>query len=168
MENEQKTAGKIKKRAEELFEQIREDRRYLHQIPEIGTDVPQTTAYICRRLDDMGIPWQSCGGPLSGKMTEDYISAGFPRMERATGVTAVIGNGGPCILLRADMDALPIKEENDLDFRSENGYGHMCGHDSHAAMLLGAARILKEMEDELEGTVKLMFQPGEETGAGAR
>ena len=101
-------------------------------------------------------------------MTEDYISAGFPRMERATGVTAVIGKGGPCILLRADMDALPIKEENDLDFRSENGYGHMCGHDSHAAMLLGAARILKEMEDELEGTVKLMFQPGEETGAGAR
>ena len=106
MENEQKTAGKIKKRAEELFEQIREDRRYLHQIPEIGTDVPQTTAYICRRLDDMGIPWQSCGGPLSGKMTEDYISAGFPRMERATGVTAVIGKGAPCILLRADIDAL--------------------------------------------------------------
>lgn len=62
MENEQKTAGKIKKRAEELFEQIREDRRYLHQIPEIGTDVPQTTAYICRRLDEMGIPWQPCGG----------------------------------------------------------------------------------------------------------
>ena len=168
MENEQKKAGKIKKRAEELFEQIREDRRYLHQIPEIGTDVPQTTAYICRRLDEMGIPWQPCGGPLSEKMTEDYIRAGFPRMERATGVTAVIGKGEPCILLRADMDALPIKEENDLEFRSENGYGHMCGHDSHAAMLLGAARILKEMEDELEGTVKLMFQPGEETGAGAR
>ena len=168
MENEQKTAGKIKKRAEELFEQIREDRRYLHQIPEIGTDVPKTTSYICRRLDEMGIPWQPCGGPLSEKMTEDYIRAGFPRMERATGVTAVIGKGEPCILLRADMDALPIKEENDLEFRSENGYGHMCGHDSHAAMLLGAARILKEMEDELEGTVKLMFQPGEETGAGAR
>ena len=141
MENEQKTAGKIKKRAEELFEQIREDRRYLHQIPEIGTDVPQTTAYICRRLDDMGIPWQSCGGPLSGKMTEDYISAGFPRMERATGVTAVIGNGGPCILLRAEMDAPPIKQENDWAFRSEYGYGHMFGHDTHAAMLPRAAPI---------------------------
>lgn len=100
-------------------------------------------------------------------MTEDYISAGFPRMERATGVTAVIGKGEPCILLRADIDALPLREENDLDFRSESGYSHMCGHDSHAAMLLGAAQILKEMEDELEGTVKLMFQPGEETGAGA-
>lgn len=64
MENEQKTAGRIKKRAEELFGQIREDRRYLHQIPEIGTDVPQTTAYICSRLDQMGISWQPCGGPL--------------------------------------------------------------------------------------------------------
>ena len=66
------------------------------------------------------------------------------------------------------MDALPIREENGLEFRSCSGLGHMCGHDSHAAMLLGAAQILKNMEDQLAGTVKLMFQPGEETGAGAR
>ena len=89
-------------------------------------------------------------------------------MERAIGVTAVIGKGSPCILLRADMDALPIREESDLEFKSCNGYGHMCGHDSHAAMLLGAAQILKDMEDSLKGSVKLVFQPGEETGAGAR
>ncbi len=63
----------------------------------------------------MGIPWQSCGGSIPCKMTEDYVEAGFPRMERATGVTAVIGHGAPCILLRADMDALPIREDNDLD-----------------------------------------------------
>ena len=168
MRNEEKTAEKIRKRAEELAPVIREDRRYLHRIAEIGTDLPNTCAYICRRLEEMGIAWQPCGGPLPEKMTEDYMKAGFPRMERATGVTAVIGSGGPCILLRADMDALPIKEENDLEFRSESGYSHMCGHDSHVAMLLGAARILKEMEPELAGTVKLVFQPGEETGAGAR
>lgn len=168
MRNEEKTAEKIRKRAEELAPVIREDRRYLHRIAEIGTDLPNTCAYICRRLEEMGIAWQPCGGPLPEKMTEDYMKAGFPRMERATGVTAVIGSGSPCILLRADMDALPIKEENDLEFRSESGYSHMCGHDSHAAMLLGAARILKEMEPELAGTVKLVFQPGEETGAGAR
>lgn len=168
MRNEEKTAEKIRKRAEELAPVIREDRRYLHRIAEIGTDLPNTCAYICRRLEEMGIAWQPCGGPLPEKMTEDYMKAGFPRMERATGVTAVIGSGGPCILLRADMDALPIKEENDLEFRSESGYSHMCGHDSHAAMLLGAAQILKEMEPELAGTVKLVFQPGEETGAGAR
>lgn len=168
MENKDRLSETIRRRAEELMPRIREDRRNLHRIPEIGTDLPQTSAYIAGRLDEMGIPWQFCGGPLPEKMTEDYISAGFPRMERATGVTAVIGHGSPCILLRADMDALPVQEENDLDFRSENGCSHMCGHDSHAAMLLGAAQILKEMEDGLCGTVKLMFQPGEETGAGAR
>ena len=131
-------------------------------------DLPQTSAYIKKRLDEMEIPWKECGGRVPGKVTEDFIQAGFPRMEKATGVTAQIGQGSPCILLRADMDALPIREENDLEFKSSSGMGHMCGHDSHAAMLLGAAKILKEMEGELAGTVKLMFQPGEETGAGAR
>lgn len=168
MGNEETRAEEIKKRAQELAPQMTEDRRYLHRIPEIGTDLPLTSAYIGRRLDEMGIAWQPCGGPLPEKMTEDFVKAGFPRMEQATGVTAVIGHGEPCILLRADMDALPVKEENDLDFCAEGGCSHMCGHDSHAAMLLGAAQILKEMEDELEGSVKLMFQPGEETGAGAR
>ncbi len=162
------SAKEIKKRAYELKEQIIRDRRYLHQNPEIGTDLPRTSAYIKQRLDEMGIAWKDCGGALPDKMTQDYIEAGFPRMERETGVTAVIGHGSPCILLRADMDALPVREDNDLDYKSCSGFGHMCGHDSHAAMLLGAARILKEMEDELCGSVKLMFQPGEETGAGAR
>ena len=159
---------KLRKRAQDLKEQIRTDRRTLHKMPEIGTDLPQTSAYIKKRLDEMGIAWKDCGGLISEQMTRDYMEAGFPRMEKETGVTAVIGHGSPCILLRADMDALPVQEENDLEFKACNGFGHMCGHDSHTAMLLGAAQILKEMEDELQGTVKLMFQPGEETGAGAR
>lgn len=158
----------IRRMAQDLREQLVKDRRYLHQIPEIGTDLPETSAYIKKRLDEMGIPWKDCGGPLPEKMTEDYMAAGFPRMEKETGVIASIGSGEPCILLRADMDALPIKEDTPLEFKSVNGYGHMCGHDAHAAMLLGAAQILKQMEDSLPGTVKLMFQPGEETGAGAR
>lgn len=161
-------AEEIRRRAEELWPTIVQDRRYLHQIPEIGMDLPQTCAYLKKRLDEMGIPWQVCGGPLPPQMTADYMAAGFPEMKRAEGITALIGSGAPCILLRADMDALPIREENDLPFRAQNGYGHMCGHDSHAAMLLGAAQILKEREDRLPGTVKLLFQPGEETGAGAR
>lgn len=162
------TAAEIRRRAEELREQITADRRYLHQIPEIGMELPKTADYIRKRLDEMGIPWENCGGDLPEQVTRDFMEAGFPRMERAEGVTAVIGHGSPCILLRADMDALPIREDSDLAFRSGNGYGHMCGHDSHAAMLLGAAQILKEMEDSLAGSVKLVFQPGEETGAGAR
>lgn len=159
------SAEEIRKKAYEIKDQIIADRRTLHQIPEIGTDLPETCAYIGRRLDEMGIPWKKCGGPLPEQMTRDYMEAGFPRMERATGLTAVIGHGSPCILLRADIDALPVREDNDLEYRSVNGAGHICGHDSHGAMLLGAARILKDMEAELKGTIKLLFQPGEETGA---
>ena len=161
-------AEEIKKEAEHLIPQLRQDRQFLHQCPEIGMELPKTTAFIQQRLDSMGIPWQNCGGELPKKMMEDYVTAGFPRMERATGITALIGHGEPCILLRADIDALPIREDNGLPFRAEGNASHMCGHDSHAAMLLGAARILKDHENELPGTVKLMFQPGEETGVGAR
>lgn len=91
-------------------------------------------------------------------------------MEASTGVVAVIGKGEPCILLRADMDALPMQEAEGLvEFTSEKpGKAHMCGHDTHTAMLLGAAKLLKDMEDELCGTVKLMFQTGEECGCGSR
>lgn len=162
------STGQIRKMAQNIREQIIKDRRFLHQIPEIGTDLPETSAYIKKRLDEIGIAWKDCGGPLPAAMTEDYIAAGFPRMEKETGVVATIGRGSPCFLLRADIDALPVREDNDLDFKSTNGFGHMCGHDAHAAMLLGAAQILKELEEQIPGTVKLMFQPGEETGAGAR
>ena len=135
-------ADEVKRRAQDLMEQITKDRRALHRFPEIGTDLPQTSAYIKKRLDEMGIEWKDCGGVLPEQMTKDFIEAGFPRMEKETGVTAVIGHGSPCILLRADMDALPVREDNDLEFKSCNENGHMCGHDSHAAMLLGAAQTV--------------------------
>lgn len=100
---------------------------------------------------------------------EKYERAGFGHMEHATGLVATIGHGSPCILLRADYDALPLTELADVPFKSQcEGLMHACGHDSHAAMLLGAAKILKDHEAELKGTVKLMFQPGEEMGCGSK
>ncbi len=87
-----------------------------------------------------------------------------------SGIVATAGGKKPgkTFLIRGDMDALPIKEETTLDFKSTNDYMHACGHDMHTAMMLGAAKLLKTFEDDIEGTVKLMFQPGEETLAGAK
>lgn len=89
------SAEEIRRKSEEFREQIITDRRYLHRIPEIGTDLPQTSSYIKKKLDEMGIPWKDCGGRLPAQMTEDFDKAGFPRMEKETGVAAVIGNGSP-------------------------------------------------------------------------
>ncbi len=153
--------------ARDLQDVVVADRRRLHQIPEVGMDLPETAAYVAGRLDEMGIPWHPCG-VMREDLTQKYVDMGFPRMEHSTGIVATIGSGAPCILLRADYDALPIVEENDLPFRSQRPCSHLCGHDTHAAMLLSAAQILKRRESELKGTVKLMFQPGEELGYGAR
>ena len=122
-------------------------RRDLHQIPELGIDLPQTVAFITGKLAEMNIPY------------EVY--------EDCSCVTATIGQGGKCILLRGDMDALPVLEESGLEFASTTGLSHACGHDFHAASLLGAAKILKDHEAELPGTVKLIFQSGEEVFKGA-
>ena len=84
-----------------------------------------------------------------------------------TGIVCTIGSGGKTILLRADMDALPIQEDTGLPFACQNGTAHACGHDMHTAMLLAAAKMLSETQDELKGTVKLMFQPAEEALKGA-
>ena len=132
--------------AEAIRETIIANRRYLHQIPELGLELPQTAAYVEEKLKEMGYETQRIG---------------------SSGVTATVGKGGgKCFLIRADMDALPVEE--DIDFKSTNGNMHACGHDCHAAMLLGAAQLLKNHEDEIEGTVKLMFQPAEETMEGAK
>ncbi len=136
------------KRAHELEQQIIEDRRFLHRNPETGLDLPVTSNYIRNRLLQMGIRPVGCG---------------------RFGLSALVGGKkpGPVILLRADMDALPMNEESGLPFASETpGKAHCCGHDNHAAMLLAAAQMLKENDACLCGTVKLMFQPGEETGTG--
>ena len=134
--------------AEQLKETIIANRHYLHQIPELGLNLPQTANYVEAKLREMGYEPQRIGD---------------------CGIMALAGKGeGKCFLIRADMDALPVEEDADIDFKSTNGNMHACGHDCHAAMLLGAAQLLKNHEDEIEGTVKLMFQPAEETMEGAK
>ena len=154
--------------ARALQDEIVADRRALHQIPEVGMALPETVAYVSQRLDSLGITWRPCGA-VAHELTRSYENLGYPGIDRSTGIVATVGSGaGPCILLRADMDALPIIEENDLPFKSTRACSHMCGHDAHTAMLLAAAAVLKRHEAELPGTVKLMFQPGEELGAGSK
>ena len=154
-------------KARAIEAQIIADRRCLHQIPEVGVYTPKTAEYVKKRLDEMGIPHHDCGIHTQEER-EKMVFAGYPDAPESTGVVGLIGKGGPCILLRADMDGLPMEETTGLDFASKGNTAHMCGHDARAAMLLGAAQILKDMEDQLPGTVKLMFQPGEEMGYGSR
>lgn len=138
----------IMKEAQAISEELVAIRRKLHQIPELGVKLPQTAAFVKETLEKMGI---AC------EVYED-ISC----------VTATIGKGGKCILLRADMDGLPVKEASGEPFASTNGCMHACGHDMHPTGLLGAAKILKAHESELKGTVKFIFQSGEEIFAGAK
>lgn len=134
-------------RAQELKEETVANRRYFHTNAEVGLNMPKAQAYVREKLKEYGIEPKECGH----------------------GVTATIGNGGKVLLLRADMDALPMAEKSGLDYACPTGTeAHTCGHDFHAAMLLTAARMLKENESELEGTVKLMFQPAEETFEGSK
>ncbi len=135
------------KRALELKDEIIEDRRFIHAHAETGLNLPETKAYVMEKLKEYGITPVECG----------------------YGVTATLGHGGKVLLLRADMDALPMPEESGEPFACKSGQAaHACGHDFHAAMLLTAARMLKENEDALKGTVKLMFQPAEETFEGSK
>ena len=134
-------------RALELKEEIVTNRRYFHTNAEVGLHMPKAKAFVMEKLKEYGLDPQECG----------------------EGVTATIGKGGKVILLRADMDALSMPEQSGLPFACPTGTeGHCCGHDLHAAMLLTAAKMLKENEDSLEGTVKFMFQPGEENFTGAK
>jgi amidohydrolase len=157
----------ILERARAIEKTIIEDRRKLHGIPEMGVYLPETSAYVRKRLAEIGVEPISCGVHRA-EDREKMVFAGYPDMPKSTGVVGLIGRGEPCILLRADMDALPMRETTGLNFAADGPNGHMCGHDAHMAMLLGAARILKDLEPRLSGSVKLMFQPGEEMGYGAR
>lgn len=162
--------NEVLRAAKAIEEQILQDRREIHRHPEVGFDLQRTAAYVQKRLKEMNIDSRICGGPISAEVRENFAAAGFPDMSQSTGVVAVIGQGEPCILLRADMDALPMEEaKGQVEFASRiPGAAHMCGHDSHTAMLLGAAKLLKDREDQLKGSVKLMFQTGEECGCGSR
>ena len=139
------------KRAAELSGEIAASRHYLHQHAELSFQEQETTAYLVEELEKMGIPVQKF---------DDY-----------TGCIATIKGGRPgnrTVLLRADIDALPIQENSGVEFKSIHpGVMHACGHDCHAAMLLGAARLLWESREELAGTVKLLFQAAEEVFVGS-
>lgn len=143
------TANEILEKAKSLQEELVAHRRYIHTHPGVGFLLQETYQYVYEQLVNMGYSPNSYG---------------------KSGLIASCGhaNKGKTILLRADMDALPITEEADIDFKAINGKMHACGHDTHTAMLLGAARILKEMEHDLNGRVILLFQPAEETFEGAK
>ena len=134
--------------AKKISNEIIAWRRALHKIPEIGLILPQTAAFVKARLDEMNIPYST--------------------FERHSGIVALIGKKtGKTMALRADMDGLRINEESEFEYRSQNSYMHACGHDAHTAILLGCAKLLKQHENELNGQVKLLFQPAEEGPGGA-
>ncbi len=136
----------IKNLAKKYFPLVQDVRRHLHRNPELSFQEFETSAFICSKLKEAGI-----------EFTTGHVK---------TGIIALVRGKNPAkktILLRGDMDALPIKEENNVEYRStREGLMHACGHDAHSASVLGAALILNEIRHQFEGTVKIMFQPGEE------
>lgn len=132
-------------KAKDLKDELTENRRYFHKTAEVGLDMPIAQEYVMTKLTEYGLEPKKCGH----------------------GVTALLGQGAPVLLLRADMDALPMEEMSGESFACTGGHAHACGHDFHAAMLLSAAKLLKQSESQLKGTVKLMFQPAEETFEGS-
>src|SRR5688572_20905475 len=135
----------IKQSAQRIFKDVIENRRHLHAHPELSFCEYETSAFVKARLDEIGIPWE----PMAG-----------------TGIVAMIRGEKPSdqvIALRADMDALPITEANDISYASQNkGVMHACGHDVHTSSLLGATKILQSVKAKFGGTIKIIFQPGEE------
>ena len=126
--------------ANEIVPELLEFRHYIHEHAETGFELPLTTEAITSRLDAMQIPWENVGG----------------------GIVATVGSGEKNILVRSEMDALPMPEENDLPFRSHGNKAHMCGHDLNATLLLGTLTLLKKHEAELKGQLVALFQPNEE------
>lgn len=141
MENFIQTANKMKNELIEI-------RRTIHQNPEVGKMLPKTKEFVINKLLEYGYEPEETGG----------------------GITTTIkgGNKNKAILLRADMDALSVREESALPFASKNGAMHACGHDMHTTMLLGAAKLLKKYQNYINGTIKIIFQPDEEGFTGAK
>jgi amidohydrolase len=146
------TVPRMRDEVDEILPGIIADRRFLHENPELGFQEVKTAAFVVERLRSLGV--------------ED-IRTGINK----TGVTGLIRGTaegpGRVALVRADMDALPILEENEVDYKSKNdGVMHACGHDAHTAILLGLARVLTDRKDQFSGTVKVLFQPAEELPPG--
>lgn len=141
--------NKFMEQAIAIKDDIVEYRRTIHSNPEVGAELPKTKAYVMDKLREFGYT------------PEEICESGI--------VTTIEGaKPGKTFLLRADMDALPMAEATSCDFKATNGAMHSCGHDMHTVMLLGAARLLKQNQDQIEGTVKLVFQPDEEGFTGAK
>lgn len=143
--------NKVLLAANEIAPSVIADRRAIHQEPELAYREQKTAALVARRLRELGLE----------------VRTGVAE----TGVIGVLrgAQAGKTVLLRADMDALPIQEDSDLPYASRHpGVMHACGHDAHTAILLGVARLLAGRRDQQRGSVKFMFQPAEEGGAGAK
>lgn len=144
--------GHINLRSLEIYDKVKEIREHIHQYPELSFEEYETMSFVCQQLDRIGIPYQN----------------GVAE----TGIVALIKGDQhlpdqSCVALRADLDALPIIEQNEVTYRSyREGIMHACGHDVHTAILIGAAEILFELRDRLPLPVKLVFQPGEEKNPG--
>ncbi|MEJ7692433.1 M20 family metallopeptidase, partial [Daejeonella sp.] len=136
---------KISQLAQDIHKEVVGNRRHLHANPELSFQEYETSAFVKSKLDELGITYQNMAD---------------------TGIVALITGSKPSdavVALRADMDALPIIEANDVPYRStKEGVMHACGHDVHTSSLLGTAKILTQLKDEFGGTVKLIFQPAEE------
>jgi amidohydrolase len=135
----------IQQLSKNLFDEVVANRRHIHSHPELSFHEVETSAFVAKKLDELGIGWE--------RMADN-------------GLVALITGEKPSdkvVALRADMDALPITEVNDVPYKSQNiGVMHACGHDVHTSSLLGTAKILTELKSEFGGTVKLIFQPAEE------
>lgn len=144
-------ATDIRNDVDEILPGVVADRRHLHEHPELAFEEHETARFVAERLQSLGV---------------EEIKIGVGR----TGVTGLIRGkkgDGKVVMLRADMDALPILEENDVDYRSSvDGKMHACGHDAHTAMLLGTTRLLMDLREQFAGTVKVLFQPAEEVPPG--
>jgi len=141
----------LQREAEDLMPSVIDLRRALHRTPELGNHLPETRALVLEALTDLDLPIED------SENTSSFVA------------TLKGGSPGPCLMLRADMDALPMPEDSGLDFASETpGRMHACGHDAHTAMLVGAARLLAGHRSTLAGDIKFFFQTGEEGHFGAK
>ncbi|MEI0603940.1 M20 family metallopeptidase [Brachyspira alvinipulli] len=144
----------LKYDSKEILNYIVKCRRYLHTIPELGGDLPKTREFVINELNN-------------------FKNIKYTKNKKDSGIIAYINNDNKkgnikTAVLRADMDALPIKEETDFEYKSCNSNMHACGHDAHTAILLGACKILNDNIDEISGNIRFLFQAGEEIGTGAK
>ena len=167
-------ARRVRERALELEPRIVELRRHFHKHPELSGKEFETSAFLCRQLDELGIPYERVQGPHPEGAREErgeFIGTGILATIRGEAPGAYASSGKPAkrIALRTDIDALPVRERTSAPYASVNeGVMHACGHDCHMAMMLGAVQVLNELRGELRGEVRVIFQPAEEISIGAR